>query len=599
MAISKYINTVGDNDKMSKILENICKYTVGVLWGVITIYLTILSIFGTSVHGLRNIAAPNDEPVLSAYVFYLPDNAWKNILFILVFIFVCLFAKGIFTHFSSFLKENLSFINNDKILEKTLLFLYLTIGIYYVWSTQLYPISDPLKLQVIAQEILQKDFHQFQFGEYMHRYPFQSGYILLLCAFIKLFGEKEILAIQLLNVISVCISYWSIKKISELFWEKHTWKILMAEICFLPMLLYTSLIYGNLPGFACSIMAVYLELKWFRDRKFLYAIFSAVFISIGIILKSNSLIIFCAIIIYAFFQLLSAKNKKKTALYILMLILCYMAGSHLVQWGMESLSGQELLQGMPKSTWIAMGLEDVPDATAPGFWTGYSVDIWRENGCDYARSNTAAWQIILKRVHAYMEDWRYTLNVFGRKIAAQWNEPTFQCTLGSRNSMVSLPKWFSLIYGTKGLRILSEFMDLMQTWIYFGCFLYFIFHFRHCRFEELILAMVTLGGFIFHLFWEAKSQYVMIYCLLMIPYAVKGYEKLIEIITVSVARIKNHKQQIHVKPLTGIAACIGLILIMCLASALIIRISNTKTIQYTLGVRSPDELIQEYEDSLK
>ena len=586
---------------MSKLSENICKYTVGALWGAVTIYLTILSIFGTSVQGVRNIADSNDEPVLAPYVFYLPDKVWKNILFILVFISICLLIKGIFTHFSPFLSKRHSVINTDKLLEKALLFLYLTIGIYYVWSTQLYPTSDPLKLQIIAQEILQKDFHQFQLGEYMHRYPFQSGYILLLCAFIKLFGEKEILAIQLLNVISVCISYWSIKKISELFWEKHTWKILMAEICFLPMLLYTSLIYGNLPGFACSIMAVYLELKWFRDRKFLYAIFSAVFISIGIVLKSNSLIIFCAIIIYAFFQLLSAEGKKKTTLYILTLFFCYIAGAQLIKWGMESLIEQTLLPGMPKSTWIAMGLEDVPNATAPGFWTGHSVDIWRENGYDYVRSNRAAWQSILNRIHVYMEDWRYALNVFGRKIAAQWNEPTFQCILSTngRNSLVDLPNWFPLIFGTEGAKKSTEFMNLMQTWIYFGCFLYFIFHFKHCHFEELILAMVTLGGFAFHLFWEAKSQYVMVYCFLMIPYAVKGYEKIIEILTISAVKIKNPQKRIHLKPLTGIVACIGLVLIICLTSALIIRISNTRTIQYTLGVRSSDELIKEYEDSLE
>ena len=91
----------------------------------------------------------------------------------------------------------------------------------------------------------------------------------------------------------------------------------------------------------------------------------------------------------------------------------------------------------------------------------------------------------------------------------------------------------------------------------------------------------------------------MVYCFLMIPYAVKGYEKIIEILTISAVKIKNPQKRIHLKPLTGIVACIGLVLIICLTSALIIRISNTRTIQYTLGVRSSDELIKEYEDSLE
>jgi len=38
----------------------------------------------------------------------------------------------------------------------------------------------------------------------------------------------------------------------------------------------------------------------------------------------------------------------------------------------------------------------------------------------------------------------------------------------------------------------------------------------------MTLAIVMLGGFIFHFFWEAKSQYTMIYVFFLVPYMVFG-----------------------------------------------------------------------------
>ena len=44
-------------------------------------------------------------------------------------------------------------------------------------------------------------------------------------------------------------------------------------------------------------------------------------------------------------------------------------------------------------------------------------------------------------------------------------------------------------------------------------------------FARLIPAVIFIGGFLFHLFWEAKSQYTAFYVLLLIPDAVRGIKK--------------------------------------------------------------------------
>ena len=43
---------------------------------------------------------------------------------------------------------------------------------------------------------------------------------------------------------------------------------------------------------------------------------------------------------------------------------------------------------------------------------------------------------------------------------------------------------------------------------------------------NLLWLIIFIGGFLFHLFWEAKGQYTLIYVWLCIPYGVKGYYSL-------------------------------------------------------------------------
>lgn len=40
--------------------------------------------------------------------------------------------------------------------------------------------------------------------------------------------------------------------------------------------------------------------------------------------------------------------------------------------------------------------------------------------------------------------------------------------------------------------------------------------------HRLLLPMIFIGGFIFHLFWEAKGQYTITYFVLLIPLLCKG-----------------------------------------------------------------------------
>jgi hypothetical protein len=44
-----------------------------------------------------------------------------------------------------------------------------------------------------------------------------------------------------------------------------------------------------------------------------------------------------------------------------------------------------------------------------------------------------------------------------------------------------------------------------------------------------LLALIILGGFVYHLIFEAKSQYVLPYFIMMVPFAAYGFYSLVHL----------------------------------------------------------------------
>lgn len=567
-----------------KSLENIAKYVVLILWGGIILYLTILSFLGTSAEAKRNIAAEGEISQYSPYIYYLPDNPWKHIFFLIVFILVCLGIKYVLCKREA--KTNRTISDRTWLLGGMISFFL--IGTFYVFCTQFRPSSDPAKLQLVASEMQQGNFGQFLEGEYMYRYPFQSGFLLVVYYVMKLFGDTEFVVMQFMNVLAVATACYCIYKSVQLIFHKNIRLGWLAEISFIPILLYTTFVYGNLLSFAAAMAAVYLEFSFFDNEKISHAVFSAILISLAIILKSNSLIIFCAMLIYGLCKLVFKTNRIKVSLYILMLIAFYIIGNKAVEIWTENITGIQLSEGMPKIAWVAMGLQD--GGMAPGYWTGSSVALYIENNYDYAKTSEAAMQVIEERLQYFIDDWRLGLDFFGRKIAAQWNEPTFQGIMISegRTSERQIPGWINGMIEGRGRIYLSEMLNIFQTWVYFGALLYVIIFFRKCSLDELVFAVIMMGGFIFHLFWEGKSQYVMLYFFCLIPYAVFGYQAFVNLLW------KFDYRSISKKKIKSI--CVGVVLAVVIAVPIGMHVKTMKTFQYTLGVRSSEELLTEYSE---
>ena len=377
-------------------VEKFCNKIVLVCFGMLILCLTVLSMVETS-------AETTIEE--SRKIIYLSDHPFKHIVVIFGVLFL---TWGIQMWKSS--RNPVTDGSKDEKGRITGILLIVVcgiVGILYISFTQLQPISDPGKLQTIAGEMLQGDFHQFQEGEYMHRYPFQSGYLLLIYYLMKVAGSGEVLILQFANVLAVVWSYYTVYRMVGRVWNSRNDVILVVEILFTPMLLYTSFVYGNLLSLGMATEAIYLEYRYFEEKRIRYIIASAILISIAIVLKSNSLIFFCGMILYMIYQLFREEKivqKGKIALILGGFILVYLAGGKLITRQMEKIIRQPLPQGMPKLTWVAMGLED--GGEAPGYWNGTSVRIYTENDYDTGKTTQAAAEEIKEQIKQFRNNWK-------------------------------------------------------------------------------------------------------------------------------------------------------------------------------------------------
>lgn len=601
----------------------IAKYSILFFFTCTTLYLTLLSMLGTSDGGMRNDAEVGAEANWNAAVLFLPDDLGMHLLRLLWLVLILCFVRFTFSRIRSHRAYNERYHTENTetlLLSKQehdhqhkaqprrddcnsapegyivviLLAVLAVIEIIAIFTARCLPSSDSMKLQTVAQQMLAGNFESFEQGGYMERYPFQSGYLLLYYTAIRCFGESAYLAMQVLNVVADCILCYSTFKIAELICKKigtsakGALLILITELAFLPLHMKVFYIYGDLLGYAFSMLALYLEVRFFEQKKPIDAVLSPIAISLGIILKSNALIFFCVMLLFAVYKLICQKEGIRAVLFIGLLIGIYLLGQNVVSYRMETIIGKPLSKGMPKTTWVAMGLLDL--ARGPGLYNGWSVQIYEDSNYDYDEANQLAVQIIREQMDIYRTAPAGGLYFFARKIAIEWNEPMFD---GMCNAVPSgdLENWvYELTQGKNEIR-LRDFMNCFQTCILFGSCLYILFRHRQSTVDELILSIPVIGGFLFYLFWEAGAKYVMIYFFCLIPYAVLGYHLLTEWIEKTVMALKERRISWRKIAITAgsTAVVIGAFLLLRTP------IAESKLYQYSIGLREREDTITLYE----
>lgn len=484
------------------------------------------------------------------------DNDWKeNIEFSYHFpignLILMLFSLGLFFFLYRYCKKQSTFIYQYKeiILDKlphVLAFFIFVLGINWLYAAQTHPSHDSWYVMNAAQNFSRGDYSVLSLDTetYFHRYPFQLGYVLFTEIVIRSFriiGEAEnMLYLQCINVFMLAVAYFGLVNITKITFKNNAVTLftsLLLFFCFQPVM-FSTFLYGNTPGFMFVILSVYNALRFFEGYKIRHGAISAFCIGMAVLVKYNNMIALVALCIIILLNLLKEKLFKKNLRHALV-SLGFFALSLAFGLGMSSFAVRqygkradvEMSKGAPMSAWLLMGVSEA--YIAPGWYNAHPIGAYEQ----FNRNTSAAISVNMKefkdRMGEFSQDLGYTANFFFRKFTSQWNESTYQSiwTNQVRSDQESKTGLAAYVCDD-GEQSVKSFLNIYNIFIFtmFSAGLIFLIKYGKRKISFAFLPLIILGGFLFHTFFEAKSQYAIFYFVMMIPIAGYGLFNCVKLI---------------------------------------------------------------------
>lgn len=465
------------------------------------------------------------------HIYQTQDSLLLNIL-IIVLVSVLLSCIWDNQRVQSFIQR----IETDESLFKkirlVILIIVFALSALWVLIVQANPGADQKFVQDAVLALKNKDYSAFVQGGYISKYPNQIGFLVISYLYSLIFGDNNYIGIQIINAVGVALIYKIFCDIQDIlgFKKIHQLVISVFGILFLPLIFYSTFVYGTILGLLCSLIAIKHEISFFKTFNVKDIIITAITIALAIMFKNNYLIIFVAIVLYAAVEIITQKLWKKSWIFIV-LISFYLVQSIAPTLALEKATGTKLDSGITSWAWVAMGLQESP--LSCGWYNGYNESTYIKAQYNPDEQKKVVKERIAESIETFKKDTPYAISFFGQKIASMWSEPTYESLWVSqiRNTDIETSEFAWRLLTIDGAYPIIIFLNFFQSFVLFGTLLYFLL----CRKEQyyrqsLIFIMTFIGGFIFHLVWEAKGQYSITYYVLLFPYAIAGLVQLMKLL---------------------------------------------------------------------
>ena len=370
------------------------------------------------------------------------------------------------------------------------------------------------------------------YGNYSYYlyYPFQLGYVFFAELLYRIFGtgSSDIL-FQIPNVIALDFIYVGIVMITRKLFNRRSVTNLTAillTLCFQPMFM-TTFTYGILIGLAFSVWSVYHVIRFMQDNKLTNAIIAVALMSVSVVLKYNNMIVMAAVCIALLLHIIDKKKFIAIAVVAAMII-CPVGLQKAVIAGYSARSQAELNKQVSQTLYAYMGICD--SGMAPGWYNAKAMETLRDNQMDVEKANKAASEGISSRMDYLTSNGQF-FEFYKKKFLSQFNEPAFESIWLSQVRShdypegQQLPKIVESVY-TGGLQKLLDIWFnyyTMMMYISFTAAMVWLIIRKKLNAATLILPVAILGAVLYHMIFEAKSQYILPYFILMIPFAAFGF----------------------------------------------------------------------------
>lgn len=544
---------------------------------LLTLLLSILLFTGSF---LTTCYADNME---TQQVLLRPDNPLWNLLELAGF--------GLLFCGCLYLYEKIGEKFRRGLLVFTLTFVF-GLGILLILFGRTVPAADALSVYNAAAEwILGNTDIIHPTVSYLSYYPQQIGLMAFLELLLRIWNLTGLSApawhfIKLVYVCLLCGAIWFQYLSLQYLWPENYKKIsccyLVLVCCNLPMIMYSSFVYGEIPSFAALSVGCYLLLRLLGgSSRILFTGFGSIlFLTLSVLLRKNSLIPIIAVLLVLLFEALRPDRNSKMRLGLLIMAVCLAVTSvsvlPLTQKIYEEKAGNTLSSGVTAMSYLAMGMQEA--SRGCGWYNGFNINTYDTAGMDTALANEISRLAIDERLAYFREHPGYTADFYLHKHLSQWADGTYasrQATLatyGGRNA------FFKEVYEGSLSGGYIEWCNAWQNVLYLGVLAFCIDslkkrresrvaghmggrtadqmaeHTAGCTADHMaehttgrtadrivghtagrtadrpgtdhlyvyVGLIAVLGGFLFHTFWEANSRYIFSYSLLLMPYCGAG-----------------------------------------------------------------------------
>ena len=466
------------------------------------------------------------------------------------------------------------------------------LGILLILFGRTVPAADALSVYNAAAEwILGNTDIIHPTVSYLSYYPQQIGLMAFLELLLRIWNLTGLSVpawhfIKLVYVCLLCGAIWFQYLSLQYLWPENYKKIsccyLVLVCCNLPMIMYSSFVYGEIPSFAALSVGCYLLLRLLgSSSRILFTGFGSIlFLTLSVMLRKNSLIPVIAVLLVLLFEALRPGRNGKMRLGLLIMAVCLAVTSvgilPLVQKCYEKKAGNTLSSGVTAMSYLAMGMQEA--SRGCGWYNGFNIDTYDTAGMDTVLANEISRLAIDERLTYFREHLGYTADFYLHKHLSQWADGTYASRQATLATYGGRSAFFKEVYEGSLSGGYIEWCNAWQNALYLGVLVFCIGSLKKRRKSRAaghmdgrtadrmaehtagytadqmvehttgrtadpivghtagrtadrpgtdhlyvyVGLIAVLGGFLFHTFWEANSRYIFSYSLLLMPYCGAG-----------------------------------------------------------------------------
>lgn len=506
--------------------ERVAAFLAGVALMAVVILIAALSV---SAHFVTVHEGYENYPMNELVVFWM-DNPLLSLAATAAALAACLMLHALIQRGRRF--------HADKLLTA----LWLLAAVFWLWGAGVIPRADSQQVVNAALQFAKDDFSVLN-TQYFSDYSFQLGFCLPLEIFARLCPQLDLaMSMQMLNALMCAAMALVMGRFAQELGggQRCRSAVLALYLLFLPMPFYCTYVYGTIPMLFFTSLAFLFFAKHAKAGHRKDGIAFVLSIAVAVMLKPNAMVPLIALCIAA--VLLAMRNRKWEGLFFaaaaaaLSVVL-----PKLVIWQYELRAGVKLCGDVSMLSRLVMGFQR--SATGAGWFNNYT-----ERFSPFVMAPQEARMLLLGDLReifgAFVKAPGTLVQFMAEKNASLWLEPTYSVLWHGAVSDVTgrFNGLANMVYlETGALRLLLErVMDAFQQAMYvLACIGVGSALKKRENPLEILLPVTVLGGFLYHMLFEAKSQYIFVYAFFLMPLAAQGLTVLEQAIGKAYARLRK------------------------------------------------------------